>query len=84
MGDVCSMALKLKTNTTDSPTPIPAASNPDLLRPEQAGAFLGGITSATLANWRITGRYKLPFVKVGRLVRYRRQDLEEFLKSRVR
>jgi hypothetical protein len=42
------------------------------------------VAPATLRVWRCTGRYALPFVKVGRLVRYRAADLDHFLQSRTR
>lgn len=38
---------------------------------------------ATLAYWRSTGRYNLPFVKVGRKVRYKAGDLRAFLARRT-
>lgn len=52
-----------------------------LLTPKQAAEYLH-TTPATLAIWRTTGRYNLPFVKVGRLVRYRREDVEAYVASR--
>ena len=36
----------------------------------------------TLAVWRSTGRYNLPYLKVGRKVRYRRSDLIDWMASR--
>ncbi|MFQ2613048.1 hypothetical protein ACK3ZS_19930 [Aeromonas caviae] len=39
--------------------------------------------ATTLAVWRSTGRYNLPYLKVGRLVKYRISDLAEFLASRT-
>lgn len=58
---------------------------PELLRPQsdlmtrnEAAAYLG-VTEQTLAAWKCTGRYRLPVVKIGRLVKYRRADLEEFI-----
>jgi len=41
------------------------------------------VAPATLRVWRCTGRYNLPFVKVGRLVRYRISDLDRFLRDRT-
>jgi len=41
------------------------------------------VTVETLAVWRCTRRYPLKFVKVGRKVRYRPADLEEFLDKRT-
>lgn len=37
----------------------------------------------TLNIWRATNRYNLPYVKVGRLVRYRLSDLQSFIRSNV-
>ena len=42
-----------------------------------------GIETSTLAVWRSTKRYALPYVKVGRLIRYRESDVEAFIESRV-
>jgi len=38
----------------------------------------------TLAVWRCTGRYGLPFVKVGGKVFYRAGDIKTFLERRTR
>lgn len=54
----------------------------DLLRPSEAATLLG-ITEATLSKWRNKRRYKLPFVKIGARVSYRRSDLEKFLQTRT-
>ena len=42
-----------------------------------------GIETSTLAVWRSTKRYAFPYVKVGRLIRYRESDVEAFIESRV-
>ncbi len=44
----------------------------------EAAEYLG-LKPQTLSVWASTGRYSLPFVKVGRLVKYRQSDLDEFL-----
>lgn len=49
-----------------------------LLSPDQTGAVLG-IRPATLAVWRSTARVKLPYVKIGKNVKYRAGDLREFI-----
>lgn len=49
---------------------------------EQQAAELLNIRPGTLACWRVTKRYPLPYVKIGRSVRYRRSDLEAFASSR--
>lgn len=55
---------------------------PELLTRDKAAAYLG-CRPQTLAVWAATGRYRLPFLKVGRLVRYRRADLDAFLERRT-
>ncbi|TAN84036.1 MAG: DNA-binding protein [Gallionella sp.] len=55
----------------------------DLLDEKQAAEILA-VTPGTLSVWRSTGRYSIPFVKVGRCVRYSRIALEEWLESRTR
>ena len=47
-----------------------------------AAAYLG-LAPATLEIWRSTGRYDLPYMKIGRCVRYRRSDLDTFLQRRT-
>jgi len=54
-----------------------------LLDDIQAAKLLD-VTQGTLCVWRSTGRYNLPYVKVGRKVRYRAGDLREFLENRTR
>ena len=53
----------------------------ELLNRKQAAEYLG-VTAATLAVWACTKRYKLSFVKIGRLVKYRRSDLDTFINAR--
>lgn len=48
----------------------------------EAANYLG-VSPNTLAVWASTGRYKLKFIKVGKLVRYRRSDLNLFLEQRL-
>ena len=54
-----------------------------LLTEDEAAALLK-VQPATLATWRVRGRPNLPFVRVGRCVRYRRQDLIAFINRQVR
>ena len=53
----------------------------ELLTAEETGRLLG-VKPQSLAIWRM-GKQNLPFVKVGRLVRYRRSDIEAFLTSQT-
>jgi excisionase family DNA binding protein len=55
----------------------------NLLTREEAAAYLG-VKENTLAVWSCSKRYNLPLVKVGRLVRYRVQDLDRFIEANVR
>lgn len=59
------------------------ASGKTLLTENEAAAFLD-TTAGTLQVWRSTGRYGIPFVKIGRSVRYKRADLEAWIASRTR
>jgi excisionase family DNA binding protein len=52
-----------------------------LLTPAQAAEVLG-VKPATLEVWRSNKRHVIPYIKVGRLVRYRRSALAAFLASR--
>lgn len=54
----------------------------DLLTREQAAEYLG-VTPRTLAVWACVKRYGLPYVKVGRLAKYRLADLNAFLARRT-
>lgn len=53
-----------------------------LLTPDQAAEILG-VSAKTLSIWRSTKRYDLPYVKSGRLVRYRESDLQDFITRRL-
>lgn len=50
----------------------------DLLNTEQAATYLG-VTSRTLEVWRCTKRHAIPYIKVGRLVKYRKAELDHWL-----
>lgn len=54
----------------------------DLLTRREAAAYLG-VTPETLAVWASTRRYPLRFVKIGRLSKYRKSDLDAFISSRT-
>ena len=54
--------------------------NTTLLTPKKAAETLG-VAIGTLAVWRCTARYPLPFVKIGRRVMYREQDIYNFIEN---
>ena len=56
--------------------------SPALLTRDEAAKYLG-VASQTLAIWAMNGRYGLRFIKVGRLCKYRRTDLDKWLASRT-
>lgn len=58
------------------------SNSKQLLTRKQAADFLG-VKETTLAHWKCTGRYNLPSVKIGRLVKYRVSDLEQFIENGV-
>ena len=53
-----------------------------LLTPEDVAQHLR-VSEDTLTTWRCTGRQHIPFVKVGRLVRYRPSDVEAYMAGRL-
>jgi excisionase family DNA binding protein len=55
-----------------------AAEQTILLTRREAAAYLG-VAEQTLAVWKCTGRRSLPFVKIGRVIRYRKADLDAFI-----
>lgn len=55
---------------------------PNLLCREQAAEYLG-VKPRTLDVWASTHRYNLKFIKVGRLAKYRIEDLDDFLDRRT-
>ena len=52
-----------------------------LLSRKEAAQMLG-VEVTTLEVWASTRRYDLPFIKVGRLAKYRLSDLKAFVESR--
>jgi hypothetical protein len=54
----------------------------DILRHGPAACFLG-IKPQTLHKWRCQGRFKIPYIRIGSLIAYRKSDLVNFLNSRV-
>lgn len=57
------------------------AGIPELLTPKQAADRLG-LAPQTLANWRVTHRYELAYIKSGNRVRYDAKDIASFIERR--
>ncbi len=53
-----------------------------LLTPRQVADLLQ-VREQTLATWRCNARHDLPFVRIGRAIRYRPEDVEKWLASRT-
>ncbi len=53
----------------------------ELLTRNEAATYLG-IAEATLAIWASNGTQTLPLVKIGRLVRYQKSDLDAYIARR--
>lgn len=60
-------------------TNVERPANLDRMMTTPEVAEMLGLSEQTLHDWRCTGRVKLPFVKLGGAVRYRRRDVLEFL-----
>lgn len=65
-------------STTPKPTPVK-----DPLHSNESAANYLEISPGTLDVWRSTKRYAIPYIKVGRLVKYRQSALDAFLESRT-
>jgi excisionase family DNA binding protein len=52
----------------------PASPGGDLLEPEEVARMLG-VSVQTLSHWRSSRARPLPFIRLGRLIRYRRDDV---------
>jgi excisionase family DNA binding protein len=53
-----------------------------LLTTSETAAYLG-VTEGTISVWRCTRRYPIPYIKIGRLVKYRKSALDAFLAQRT-
>lgn len=51
-----------------------------LLSRKEAARYLG-CTTGTLAIWKCTKRYSLPYVRIGRNIRYKLSDLMNFIEN---
>ncbi len=58
-------------------------ANEPLLDRKTAAKYLS-VSPGTLAVWDCTKRYDLKPLKIGRAVRYRRPDLDDFINSRLK
>ena len=55
---------------------------PPLLTPQEAAHFLN-VCVSTLANWRALKTHPLPYINMGRRIRYRIKDLDNFINGKA-
>lgn len=72
------------TSSILTPKAAPMELNTELplLASPQQVSDLTGVPVSTLAYWRFEGTH-LPFCKLGRLVRYRREDVRDFINDNL-
>jgi hypothetical protein len=51
----------------------------DTLTDTEGASALLTIPEATLIKWRSTGEVRIPFVRIGRQIKYRTSDLKAFI-----
>lgn len=68
----------MDTQSTMRMQPMTDVTISKLLTPEQVADVLG-VAPHTLAVWRSEKRYDFPYMKCGRLVRYRAADVQAFV-----
>jgi excisionase family DNA binding protein len=71
----------MTTRQAISPAAVRAAD--PLLDRAKAADYLG-VSRGTLEVWASTGRWNLPFIKVGARAKYRLSDLDAWLRRRSR
>jgi excisionase family DNA binding protein len=69
------------TQEEHSPPKSNQSSDP-LYDPAEAADYIG-VKESTLSVWRCVGRYGIEYIKVGRLVKYRKSALDAFLQRRT-
>lgn len=58
---------------------MPKQAQSNLMLDTDAAANYLGLQKTTLETWRSTKRVELPYVRLGRAIRYRQTDLDSFL-----
>lgn len=54
----------------------------NLISRKDAAEYLG-VSPQTLAIWASTKRHALPYARIGRLAKYRKDDLDMFIETRL-
>ena len=58
-------------------------ANPSALMSQAEAAEYLGTTVGTLNSWRHYRKHKIPFVRWGNRIRYRREDLDAWIESQT-
>lgn len=74
--------LPANSESAQRPRPATFPAGANLLITDQAAEYLG-LKPKTLVKDRCTREIGIPFVKLGKSVRYRMTDLERFVADRV-
>jgi hypothetical protein len=53
----------------------------DMLTDTEGASSLLAVPSATLIKWRSTGEVRIPYVRIGRQIKYRTSDLKAFIET---
>lgn len=53
----------------------------DALIDTDGASNLLSVPSATLAKWRSTGEVRIPYIRLGRQIKYRTSDLKRFIET---
>jgi hypothetical protein len=53
----------------------------DMLTDTEGASSLLAIPMATLIKWRSTGEVRIPYVRIGRQIKYRTKDLKAFIET---
>lgn len=70
------------SNQATSALPGLLQQQPNLFDNDAAAAYIG-VTPRTLEVWRCTKRHQIPYIKVGRLVKYRQAVLDTWLAAQT-
>jgi excisionase family DNA binding protein len=54
-----------------------------LLSNDEAAEYLG-IKPNTLTIWRTTKRFEIPYIQIGRKIKYKKSDLDKFLNENIK
>jgi hypothetical protein len=61
----------------------PISLNDDLIVNTQEASQLMRTPEKSLIKWRSTGEHNIPYIKIGRNVRYRTKDLRNWIEAHI-